>query len=328
MRWADPYTDPDMGTLESSPVAGLANRISSTATAGQLLVLAYHGVDDAEMFGAQMRELVRHRRPVTLAAVEASLRGGAPIERGSVLVTFDDGHRSVLDAGMPILSDLAIPAALFVVTGLIGTDQPFWWNEVVDLVGKGGSVDGLGAHGQDPVGGPVDAADGPADAVALVRHLRRVPNAARLAAIDQLRRSANRPADRCPQLQPDDLVQFEAGGIAIGSHSVSHPCLDRCPEAEIREELVGSREHLESMLGHPVVSLAYPNGNVDERVRRCAADAGYELALRFDHRLQRTPIADPLLVSRVRVDSNTPMDRFRLLVSGAHSAIHHARGRS
>ena len=321
MRWADPYTDTDMGTLESSPVAGLANRISSTATAGRLLVLAYHGVDDVEMFGSQMRELVRHRTPVTLGAVEASLRGGAPIERGSVLVTFDDGHRSVLEEGLPVLSDLAIPAALFVVTGLIGTDQPFWWNEVVDLVGKGGRIDRVGAHDPDPV-------DGPADASALVRHLRSVPNAARLAAIDQLRLSASRPADRCPQLQPDDLVQFEAGGIAIGSHSVSHPCLDRCPEAEIREELVGSREHLESMLGHPVVSLAYPNGNVDERVRRCAADAGYELAFRFDHRLQRAPIADPLMVSRVRVDSNSPMARFRLLVSGAHSAIHHGRGRS
>ena len=36
----------------------------------------------------------------------------------------------------------------------------------------------------------------------------------------------------------------------------------------------------------------------------------------------------PLRLSRVRVNSDTSLDRFAIILSGLHPALHHARGRS
>jgi hypothetical protein len=64
---------------------------------------------------------------------------------------------------------------------------------------------------------------------------------------------------------------------------------------------------------------------VDARVEACVADVGYALGFAFDHRVVNGS-PDLLRVSRIRVDSNTPVDGFRIRVSGLHPALHAARG--
>jgi len=276
----------------------------------RLLVLAYHGVDDAEAFSRQMEYLVSRWRPVSLSEVHRSIRTGVALPPRSMLVTFDDGDRTVLEVGAPVMRRLGIAAALFVITDLIGGDEPFWWDEVAALVAAGGRT-------------PVATLDGPD----LVRYLKTVPDSERRRVIDELRASARCAAPRRSHLRADELRRLEEMGVAIGSHTASHPCLDRCDEDVITRELTDSRNHLEVVLGHEVRSLAYPNGNVSPLVERLAAEAGYEVAFGFDHRVSANPAPDPLSVSRVRVDSAQGLTRFRLLASGAHPTLHRLRGR-
>lgn len=47
-----------------------------------------------------------------------------------MVVTFDDGFRSVLDLAFPVLSDLGLPATLFVVTDQVGLKKPPGWSGV------------------------------------------------------------------------------------------------------------------------------------------------------------------------------------------------------
>src|SRR5690349_9099692 len=108
--------------------AGLT-RLARGRTTSQLGVLAYHGVDDRDGFATQLDWLATHRRPVGLDEAVAVAEGRTP-SNGAVLVTFDDGHRSVLEHGLPLLAERSIPAVAFVVVGLVGTDEPFWWSEV------------------------------------------------------------------------------------------------------------------------------------------------------------------------------------------------------
>jgi peptidoglycan/xylan/chitin deacetylase (PgdA/CDA1 family) len=61
----------------------------------------------------------------------------------------------------------------------------------------------------------------------------------------------------------DELRAHSERGVAIGSHTVSHPHLTRLVEAE---------------LGRPCPELAYPYGEHDERVREAARRTGYERA--------------------------------------------------
>jgi peptidoglycan/xylan/chitin deacetylase (PgdA/CDA1 family) len=279
-------------------------------TGGQLSVLAYHGVDDPERFSAHMDHVRRTMHPVSLDEVVGAIRGSRSLPRDPVLVTFDDGHRSVADAAMPILRDRGIPAVAFVIAGVVDTDDPFWFVEVPELVELGGAAPGYAA---------MDGRD-------LVRALKRVPDRDRLAAIEALRRTSARPV-RTPQLTSGDLLALRSAGIEIGNHTVSHPCLPRCDEAEVRAQIDGAQRRLGEILGSAPISFAYPNGDVDAVARALVREAGIEIAFLFDHRKVRLSAVDPLAVSRLRTDADSEMARFTTIVSGLHPAIHHARGR-
>ena len=279
----------------------------------RLTVLAYHAVVSEHVVGQQMDYIAARFRPVSEADVVAAVRGGAPLPDRAVLVTFDDGHRSVLETALPILRERGIPAVVYVVAGLLDTDQPFWWDEVETLVAHGGQTEYVAAGTL-----PDDA----------VRMLKKLSNEQRLAALAQLRDTASSPAPRMPQLRRDELRELEAGGITIGNHTLTHPCLHRCDEATIRHELAASQHILTEALGYAPRTLAYPNGDHDPRVRQAAEEAGFEAAFLFDHRLSANLPADPMRISRLRVNADTPMDRFKIILSGLHPAIHHARGRA
>lgn len=89
-------------------------------------------------------------------------------------------------------------------------------------------------------------------------------------------------------------------GIAFGSHTVTHPRLNEMPPAQVHEELRRSRLHLEDRLGKPVLSLAYPYGAYDDRVKDAAAHTGYGLAFSTRSGFNRKG-ADPLALRRIEV---------------------------
>lgn len=276
----------------------------------RLAVLAYHGVDDAGRFARQLDYLAARTRPISLAELEQIL-AGAPAPPRAVLVTFDDGHRSLLEHGLPLLASRRIPALAFVVAGHLDGDAPLWWREVAGLVGSGATARRFAGLAPGH----------------LVAALKRVSDAERLEALDDLRRTARRPAPREPYLRSAELTELVAGGVEIGSHTLSHPCLPRCEDAKVRGEIAGAHDRLVAALGRPPRAFAYPNGDRDPRAERVLDDLGYRAAFLFDHRLSSLPPPNPLAISRVRVNSDTPLDRFRILVSGLHPAIHRRLGR-
>jgi peptidoglycan/xylan/chitin deacetylase (PgdA/CDA1 family) len=73
----------------------------------------------------------------------------------------------------------------------------------------------------------------------------------------------------------DQLMEMQAAGIRVESHSYAHRDLTELSEEEIRADLRSSRELLADLLGRPVRFLAYPRGRHDHRVRRAAEWAGY-----------------------------------------------------
>lgn len=292
--------------LRRSP-AQLVFRWRSTA---HVPVLAYHGIDDPEQFREQIDYLARVRKPMTLDRVIDGAAGRRALPERAVLVTFDDGERSVLERGAPILRERGVPAVAFVVAGLLDTAEPFWWVEVERLVERGGATERFpGRSGE-----------------ALVRALKRLPDEARLAAIEELRERAGGERPRTPQLRRDDLATLESAGVSVQSHSLTHPCLSRCDDAKAESEVTDSRRVLADALGRPPRAFAYPDGDCDERVRQAVADAGYEVAFLFDHRVSPRVPPDPLRISRVRVNSTSSLDRFAAIVSGLHPAVHRARG--
>ena len=279
----------------------------------RLAVLAYHGVDDLDTFRRHLDFLEERSRPVSLEELLSALREGDALPPGSVLLTFDDGERSVLEAAAPELRARGIPSVVFVVVGAIGTDLPFWWVEAEALVNRATQ------NRQSETGPSLDQ---------LLRKMKRVPDEERLAMLDRLRGEAPGVAVRTAQMTPEELLELEASGMAVASHSLTHPCLSRCAPPKMTREIDESTRVLNDVIGHHPHAFAYPDGDCSDEIRSVVADAGYQAAFLFDHRLSARDVSDPLRISRVRVNSTTTLDRLATIVSGLHPAIHHARGRN
>jgi peptidoglycan/xylan/chitin deacetylase (PgdA/CDA1 family) len=275
----------------------------------KLAVLAYHGVDQPERFEEHLDVLRRTAYVVSLEEALDVFEGRRSLPRRAVLITFDDGHRSVLDVGMPMLRERGLPAVVFVVAGVVDTDRPFWWAEVEDLVARGGSVRGMSQGSGRQV----------------VSALKRASDDERRAALEELRGIVG-PTTPMAQLTGPELRTLESAGVAVGNHAWSHPCLGRCSDTVLRREIEDAHAALTSILGHPPHAFAYPDGQYDPRAADVLGELGYRAAFVFDHRLSDSRPRDPLAVSRLRVNSTTTLDRFQTIASGLHPAIHRARG--
>ncbi|CAN5694518.1 hypothetical protein BH23GEM6_BH23GEM6_18070 [soil metagenome] len=277
----------------------------------RLVVLAYHDIQDVNTFRSHVDFIRAKLQPVGVDQVIEAQHGGRPLPPRAVLVTFDDGDRTVYEHALPILFEHDVPAVVFPVTSLIGSQRPFWFHEARELVRRG----------VDP-GGSVSSS--PDD---FVRYLKQIRDEERRRLLDELRSASNEVISQ-NQLEPHELREMERKGIEIGSHTHTHPCLDQCGENVILGEVTKAHEELTEWLSRSPRVFAYPNGNGDVRAETVLNRLGYDLAFLFDHRIQSLPVANPLRISRVRVNSTTTMMRFRSIIAGLHPFVHHAVGRS
>jgi peptidoglycan/xylan/chitin deacetylase (PgdA/CDA1 family) len=118
------------------------------------------------------------------------------------------------------------------------------------------------------------------------------------------------------ELQPmswEELGSLAEAGWEIGSHTRSHPRLTEVDDATLADELQGSRRECEERLGMPCRSLAYPYGDLDDRVVEAARDAGYQAACALPQ--GRLPAAEVLRWPRIGIYHRDAGWRFRLKVS-------------
>lgn len=124
--------------------------------------------------------------------------------------------------------------------------------------------------------------------------------------------AATEHAGELAGLDGEGLRTLQDAGWEIGSHTASHPHLTQLEDDALEHELTSSREALEALLDRPCLSLAYPYGDVDDRVVAATRDAGYHWAAALPVRWL-TPM--PLEWPRVGVYHPDDMWRFKLKVS-------------
>lgn len=226
---------------------------------------------------------------------------GARLERGEpcgdlAAVTFDDGYLDVHDHALPILSQMGLPAAVFVVSSLVGTDHLPLHDELYEIVKEvhlqprvahpRSLAAALRACGHDPHGGENAM-------IRTVRALLALPPEALRQIVTDVRATGRRSAPNRTLATMDwpALAAMERAGMTIGSHTHTHAMLDREDDLTLAEELACSRETLEAGLGHRVEHFAYPDGRFNVRVARAVAAAGYRFAYTIcDHSLATIPL--------------------------------------
>ncbi|MFZ4551361.1 MAG: polysaccharide deacetylase family protein [Aquabacterium sp.] len=68
-------------------------------------------------------------------------------------------------------------------------------------------------------------------------------------------------------------------GCHFGSHAMSHPRLTQLTAAQQRQEIFGSKQALEDLLGAEVPDFCYPYGDYNAQVRDLVQEAGYRTGL-------------------------------------------------
>jgi peptidoglycan/xylan/chitin deacetylase (PgdA/CDA1 family) len=240
------------------------------------------------MFERHLEWLGRRFRFVSLDDIGAHAAHGVPFDDPVVAITFDDGYRDVYEHAYPTLKRKGIPAAIFVVTDLVGGNLWQVHDRLYHLLAK------AFAQWQDPrreLFGMMADLKIPAGDVFSTRATTRSPLltvAALLPSLPQL--DVNRVmayldgavgngACEVPRSVTWQMIaDMRRAGFTIGSHTKTHVSLPMETQEAAVEELTGSKQALERHLGEPVVHFAYPGGQFTPRIVDTVADAGYRFA--------------------------------------------------
>jgi peptidoglycan/xylan/chitin deacetylase (PgdA/CDA1 family) len=222
-----------------------ARRLRHDAFPG-VLVLCYHGLRvpassgsafpfpdlhiATDTFESHCELLAGSCNPIDLPTFQAAQRAGRALPPRPVLVTFDDGYRSVFDLAQPILRQYGIRPAVFVCSQPVQGQRLFWFDAVARARGE-----------------------------AAVDALRALPDRERRQAIAGYDEPAA-AADPLAPMTPDQVRQLADENAAVGAHTASHAPLAGAPAAVQRHELDSCRKTLESWTGRSVDTLAYPFG--------------------------------------------------------------------
>jgi peptidoglycan/xylan/chitin deacetylase (PgdA/CDA1 family) len=209
-----------------------------------VLVLCYHGVRtlrwderepsfpdlhvSPETLDAQCAFIASSCDPIALEDWRKAVAGERPLPARPVLVTFDDGYRSVFDIARPILKSHGIPALLFLSTDPIEYGNLFWY----------------------------DAAAREGRAMAVEEYRRT----GRFDAREQCLARPASPDDPLAPMTADHVRALADDGFEIGAHTATHVRLSAVAEDEQRRELVTSRDRLSAWTGRRVRAFAYPFG--------------------------------------------------------------------
>ena len=124
-------------------------------------------------------------------------------------------------------------------------------------------------------------------------------------------------AERKRQLTWAELSALAAEGWEIGSHGRTHRLLSSLDDAELEDELAGSRAEIVDHLGS-CTSIAYPWGEVTDRVVEAARRAGYATGSGLWGRVVDD---DPLRVPRQAISGVDGRRRMALKTSGLFWAL-------
>lgn len=203
----------------------------------------------------------------------------------SVAITFDDGYLDNHRHARSLLEAAQMPATVFVVSDAIDSPHEFWWDELERLVLRPPHLPEclrLRVHGKDYAWPITSEGQRQLARKALYTLLQPLGAAERADILAELADWAGlartgRPAYRA--MTALELRELTRGGlIGLGAHTISHPVLSSLSAENQYAEIAGSRQQLESIIGRPVLTFAYPYGAFTNQTVDMVKAAGFHVA--------------------------------------------------
>lgn len=231
----------------------------------------YHGISPQSItpdaFADQLDYIVSHFDTYWASELPILIERIDSLRRPAIVLTFDDGLRNNLTYAAPLLDRYRAKATFYLVSDLLDGRSMLWNHELRCRLALMDNVD------LPPSIGPFSSSRETRwqEICAFVESVKRWSNDQRLTLLGTLRERL--PSPRYADWMRDEyeiMGTIDARGlpgvIEIGSHTRTHPMLDRLSQDDAIDEIVGSRRRLESALGRPVPTFCYPNGQFSEKV--------------------------------------------------------------
>jgi peptidoglycan/xylan/chitin deacetylase (PgdA/CDA1 family) len=318
--------------LAAEPVNGwLRRRVLSN----RIVVLMYHELADDDMdIEAWMtvrasdfcRQVEFLQRQFSVVGLGEAMRRSASWDVGDrplAVITFDDGDKGNADVLLPLTEKLGCPVTVFVATGHIVEQRGYWFERIVNAVQVNDPVTidlrphRLGTYEVNRTRGPANWLE----IQRLLTDLKTLDPATReevvssmLASIPPV--SRRKDCNILPMTVADVRALAASPLVTIGAHSHCHNILSQIPEAAVTESLRMSKTLLEEWTGQTVTDLAYPNGDCNDVVERCAIETGFRSGFTTERRAWAR--GDSVYrIPRIGVGRYDSFDQFKIkLVNG------------
>ncbi len=241
-------------------------------------------------------------------------------------IVFDDGYKDYIEYSLPLLKKHNLPSSMYVVTSSVESGSPPWTyvldNALANTKKSKLDIDISLLPAELKNTSWKNGSDKIAFAKKFKPYLKKISDAKRRTIFEQTIRSLNDvEAPQNLMMSWNEINQIKVAGTVIGSHTVSHPLLSKIEnEKEIENELSLSAEKIKEHTGDFPLTISYPIGSFDERVKKIAVKTGYKFGLAVDQKEYESVKHDLFEVPRIEL-YNEPLLKTKLRINGTLEKI-------
>ncbi len=275
----------------------LYRRINKKKSNGKgIKILAYHDIGAPSFFNLQVPEeiflshvkylLESNYNLISLEEAAELLKSKRPIPDDTVVITFDDGYKSIYKNVLSTVKQYNIPVTVFLSTEPVEKRRPLFVDALAyafeNTKNKKLNLTSWTLK-EYPIGNQDLKEMAGYEINEYSKDLRSEDRRKFLEFIfEKLDVDLDSQELRDRMLSWDEVVESSRSGVSFGVHTVTHPSLARISNDEAGDEILGSKKIMEEKLNSEVKTFAYPYGSaqdVSEAVRQIVIEKNFLCAV-------------------------------------------------
>lgn len=273
-------------------------------------------------FDEQMQYLMKWYQVISLGDLTEYLTSKKPLPIYPALITFDDGYLDNFTNAFPILQKYNLPAIIFLASGYISSNLPFYWDLACYCFMYSKKDYVVFPNNQERKW--VSEIEKKKILQEWIETLKILDETEKLKWVNKLPEimDVSVPENQYQNMMLtwEHVREMHSMKIDFGAHTITHPILTRIPTEQVRKEIIGSKQKIEEELKHPITSFAYPNGtnyDFNKQIVKVVKEAGISAAFTLlkGPALLSEVIKEPLAIRRIFISHRHTLAHFSSLVS-------------